>query len=569
MKRVNSERNHREEDKANVMRCHSAICGLKGDLSLKHHRYRGIALAWTALVITALLLIVGLSLDVAKLAHNIHQMQNATDAAALAGAQIVKTSLPDDTQQITHDLGFANKAEHLEVTLRMASQPEPFTADQNSFDILIGRWVRYNRTFIPTLDAPNAVQAVARRNAALGATEPALRAIRYIFGPLAGVDTADAATLAVGWAYDSGGAGLICLSREAEPGLYLSGAADLDVDGGGIHVNSIAFPSNPSGNDAGANISGSALIDAGFINVVGGISPPPDSPVWVKIFEGGDEGAEGYSVSDGTTFPNPVHIEDPVASKMIAEDCPYVDVDAPAPAVPGSCLDLPDLIDTVIPTRTQTADATPITIGTKAIGYTCTLAPGYYPYGISLTKTGQTITLNPTADGAYSGPPIYIFGGAGGSPGSPSGLYVNGGNLIGEGVTCYVTKSYNYGNQWGVTRLMGNGTILLRSPGDQLRYEGDADADVDGLEGIAVWEDPTNPTYNPAKDYAHLNGGGGLSISGTIYFPNPLHVRLEGNLGECGNQILCGRAAILGKAVINVNYDNRNQGEASNVCLVR
>lgn len=564
MMRVTIKCSERVRGKSKVMRYCDMARERKVFLSPKLLRHRGVALVWTAILLVLMILMIGLSLDTAKVAHNLHELQNAADAASLAGAQIVKTESPDDTRQFTHDFGFANKAEHLEVTLRMKTQLDPLTEDVSQYDILIGRWVRYNRTFIPTLDAPNAVMAVARRNATLGATAPALS---LTFGPIAGVDTADAAALAVAWDYDSGGAGLICLSENAVPGLYLSGSADVDVDGGGIHVNSIAYPSNPSGNDAGANITGSALIDAGFINVVGGISPPPDSDEWLDIFEGGDEDVDGYSVCDETTFPKPDHIVDPVAANM--EDEPLVTTNPyMLPELVYSRLNVPELIDNgTFPLRTQTADETPITIGTNAIGYTCTLAPGYYPYGISLNTTGETITLDPTADPAYSGRPIYIFGGAGGSN---SGLYVNGGNLIGEGVTCYVTKSYNYGDHWGVTRIMGNGTILLRSPGDQLRYDGDPDADVDGIEGIAIWEDPYKPDdYDPAKDYAHLNGGGDFTISGTIYLPDPIHVKLEGNLGQCGNQILCGRATILGKAVINVNYDQRNQGESGRCCLVK
>lgn len=572
MKRLTAKRNNRAGEKLFFMRSHFRMHQQKSDLSPKHFRYRGIALAWTAIVITVILLMVGLSLDTAKLCYNVHQMQNATDAAALAGAQIVKKSLPDDIRLFTHNLGLANEAEHLKVYLRTDPQPteEPFTGDKYAYDILIGRWVRYNHTFIPTLDAPNAVQAIARRNASMGDDGPA---IKYIFGPLAGVSDANASTLAVAWAYDSGGAGLICLSRTRDPGLLIASAdANIDVDGGGIHVNSPYLIKNPSGNGAGAEFNKNALIDAGFINVVGEIFPEPNSPYWLDIFEGGNEDVNGYSVSDATTVPAPEFIIDPLAAQMIKDGCPYIDLDTTDPVVPGSRLDLPTLIDTVIPTRFQTADTLdttgiePITIDANSIGYTCTLAPGYYPYGISLNTSTQTITLDPTADPSYSGPPIYIFGGAGGSN---SGLYVNGGNLIGEGVTCYVTQSYNYGDQWGVTRLMGNGTILLRSPGDQLRYEGEANADVDGIEGVALWEDPAHPDYDPDKDYAHLNGGGGLEISGTIYFPDPLHVKLEGNLGQAGNQILCGTMEVHGTATINVNYDNRNMGEASRVCLAK
>jgi hypothetical protein len=59
---------------------------------------------------------------------------------------------------------------------------------------------------------------------------------------------------------------------------------------------------------------------------------------------------------------------------------------------------------------------------------------------------------------------------------------------------------------------------------------------------------------------AHLNGNGNFFVSGTIYCPDPIHMRLEGNLGDTGNQILCGTANILGTAEINVDYDGRNGG---------
>ncbi len=63
----------------------------------------------------------------------------------------------------------------------------------------------------------------------------------------------------------------------------------------------------------------------------------------------------------------------------------------------------------------------------------------------------------------------------------------------------------------------------------------------------------------PSPD-AHLNGNGNFMLSGTIYFPDPIHLRLEGDLGDTGNQVLCGTASILGTARISVNYDGRNYG---------
>ena len=528
------------------MQCHAIRCKQTKSLSPKFFRNRGIALAYMTIVITTLLLIVGLSIDVAKLLHNVHELQNATDAAALAGAQIVKIVSPDDTRQITHDLGFANKAEHYNVTLRMDLQPEPFTADENSFDILLGRWVRYNRNFVPTLNAPNSVKAVARRNAALGISEPALKALNLIFGPLAGVDTADAATTAVAWCYDSGGSGLICLSDIAEPGLNIGGSVKLDIEGGGIHVNSYRDGYNHS---SGAWLHGGGggypEIDAGFINVVGVITPSPFDSDWESIF-GIDEYVNGFTVSDTTTIPTPERIEDPVAAAMM--DNSLVDY---------SRLKVPELIDSGIPTRYQTLEGKPIT---DTIDFTCTLGPGYYPYGISVS-TGVNITLLPNSDSGLG--TIFVFGGCGGKP--KSGLVMNSGSLTGHGVTCYVTQNFSNG-EYGEITITG-GKLELVSPGDLTNQQHGYQPDepiyqslVQGLNGIAVWQDPTMVDKKGNTPDVHLNGNGDFLISGTLYFPNPIHARLEGDLGQAGNQIICGSADVFGGAEIRVSYDGRNGG---------
>jgi len=516
---------------------------------LRRRFRKGVALPWTALLIMVMVLMVGLSIDFAIAAVAYHQEQNAADAAALAGAQIVKTGSTTEVIQRAWDTANLNGVIKLAVDLDKTAQ---FADGSNAdtIDVIVGRWVIYSRTFVPTLDAPNAVRAVVRRGT--GSAAGGLVPISLIFGQIVGTDTVDLEQDAVAWCRDSSGAGLICLSEDAIdptthksiPGLYLSGTADLDVEGGGIHVNSKA---DLEKSDAGAYIKDNPDVDAGFINVVGSTDPLPESDAWASIFAD-DDGTSGFSVTNGAE-----PVADPLAAALKAEGAPYVDTST------WNRLDVPTIIDNPFPTRTQTVEGTPIT-GT--LESTCTLAPGYYPYGIRLTNSGATITLDPDADG-YTGRPIYIFGG--GVAGDPDcGLYVNGGNLIGHGVTCYVTKSYGLpvaDQRDGVIRLMGTGTIELLSPGDQLRADGVLDADVNGLEGIALWQDTQN------LNFVHLNGGGDLNISGTLYFPTQ-HTVLEGNLGQAGNQILCGSAEVTGKATITVDYDQRNQGESSVTSLL-
>jgi hypothetical protein len=498
---------------------------------------RGIALAWTAIFLFVMIGMVGLSIDWGKCVWNVHQMQNAADAGALAGAQVVKDPSADPVTR-THYFALQNWADQLPVTLQIPSpaQEDPLVGDESSYDILVGRWVTYNRTFVPTLDAPNAVKAVARRNG--GADAPALA---LVFGPIFGTNDVNAVREAVAWCNDSGGSGLICLSGSAVPGLRIEGGADIDVEGGGIHVNSTAERDN---NKGGTWVEGNAWLDCGFINTVGSVSPSPtDAGGWEDV------APTGISVRDYTDGVE--RIDDPVAVTMAALNDPYVVYNG-TPGVPNSnppysaSLDLPTLIDNGTFTTRSTATISP------ANGETITLQPGYYPGGIDLHNAG-TVILQPTAD--FGAGTIFIFGGI--------GLNVTGGTLRGEGVTCYVTENFTT-HEYGTTNING-GAAILWSPGDwqnQKAVEADPSAKPDlslvqGLDGIALWQDPMMPPSNGTTDVT-LNGNGGVAIHGTVYFPDPIRVKLDGDLGQAGNQIICGSADITGRAGLTVPYDGRN-----------
>ncbi len=487
----------------------------------RHRSQRGIALAWTAIVLIVMVGMVGLCIDWGKVTWNVHQIQNAADAAALAGAQIVKLDRPGAITR-THDFALMNYADGRLVTLRTTGQPEPFSGSEDPYDIIVGRWATFNRTFIPTLDAPNAVKAFARRKSGLGTDAPPFA---MIFGPIFGTSTVPGTRAAIACCFDSSGSGLICLSSSATPGLWLSGTADLDVDGGGIHVNSTAWGDNQS---AGAWVQGSAQLDCGFLNVVGAASPDAGSTDWEDVSSVG-----GFSVGDVTTVPAPSYVPDPVAAALAGN--PYV------VAPDNNSLDLPTLITNgTIPTRS---------LGT--ITDSNTLLPGYYPGGIRLTTTSANVVLQPTSSSGLG--TLFVFGG--GTSGSTSGMVLHGGRLEGHGVTCYVTKNFGPGGRNGVIDATTS-AVDLWSPGDwQNHLAGTNDLSlVQGLNGIAVWQDPT---MTPLPDVG-LNGSADFGIHGTLYFPNPIYAVLNGNLGDVGNQIVCGSAKVLGRAVITVNYDGRN-----------
>ena len=466
-------------------------------MSQRRRNQRGIALIWAAVVLFVMVGIVGLSLDWGKLALNVGQMQNAGDAAALAGAQIVKFD-PEGAIARAHEYGLANYAEKLPVTLSMARQPEPFSGTEDALDIILGRWVRQNYEFFPTLDAPNAVKVIVRRREGLTAETPALS---LVFGPIFGTSTVSATRDTVAWCFDYSGAALICLDPNAVPGLKVWGNGKVNVEDGGIHVNSTKDPA--------VYVGGNAEIDCGQLNSVGD----------AEAQNGWDEHmAQPFPVNTNETM-GVGPIEDPVAAAMGGINELDLPTDTSGNYIYGTILN-PD------GTTTKATSAT--------IKGSCTLGPGYYPGGVDM-KGGPTITLEPTLGwNPAMGQAIYFFGGV--------GLIANNGELTGHGVTIYVTEDTT-----AKLDLGGNITVDITSPGDE------AGTSVDGLPGIGLWVDPDNP--NPVT----LNGCPGEGVMGTMYFPDSF-VQCYGTPGKGAPQIIAGSMEIFGNVNVGVNYDQRNSG---------
>ena len=204
------------------------------------------------------------------------------------------------------------------------------------------------------------------------------------------------------------------------------------------------------------------------------------------------------------------------------------------------------------------------TTNNQNVDATATLPPGYYPYGMSLSN-GDDIELDPDlGDRGTRADKLFIFGG--GLHNITAGLYMTGGRLTGEGVTCYVTKNF-VNDESGVIDIDG-GSLNVKSPGDfenEQNHSFNLDL-VQGINGIAIWMDPD---MDPLAT-AHLNGNGHTHISGTIYFPDPIHTTLQGTLTDTGNQLLCGSVEVTGTAMIHVRYDGRNAGNGTvHICIVK
>jgi hypothetical protein len=519
---------------------------------------RGMALVWTAVILLVLLGFVGLAVDSGKLAWNVHQMQNGADAAALAGAQVVKFA-KDEAVTRAHELGLANWADRLPVTLRTTPQPEPFGDSEDGLDIILGRWIRQRQEFLPMLDAPNAVKAIVRRQDGLGEAAPPLASV---FGRIFGVDTVAATRSAIGFSQGSTGAGLITL-REYPPekmGISIGGDVVIQVNGGDVQDNSQSLVSPKEAFRA----SGSFIVNCKELNVCGEIYPPEEDAFWQSV---------DYSVNSNTRVPLPDplgYVADlwssppqgtrpsviappppqgayPAAIEMETHDWGLygmaVEVD-PATGVPVLGAD-----GKYISRGIDISLAEPITGSTinkhgqvVAGVQTLTLVPGYYPGGFILSEGGKIKLL----------PGVYAFGG-GNKNGDKSGVVMTGGVLEGLGVMLYVTASNQPGKYlWGRVELNG-GEILLREgldPDDPEAepYPGYAGTDY---KYIAIFQDRANPSE------AKITGNVTFTqLTGVLYFPTA-HMVFSGTGIETGSQLIAGSIETQGTTSLTINYNGR------------
>jgi hypothetical protein len=309
----------------------------KQSRNARGHR-SGVAMIWTAIVGMLLILIIGICVDTAKVALVAQQLQNAADAAALAGGRLVKFEDHPrmQTRALAMTIGQLNFADG-----------DPVQLDQNAGnqpdgDIVVGRYNRRTRTFTPSTEAANALKVVARRTDQLHGPIP------LNFGPIAGIDTANVSQYAIAMSAGGTGAGLIAL-KHSGTGLHMNGTVILDVNDGDIQVNSF--------DDDAVRIIGTPEFLANEINTCGYFDPT-----------GGYQFPEDLITQDQDDGVDP--IPDPL--------CPDPDggICLPAPAWdPAS-----DLSDPCAPTLK-------ITEGTHV------LQPGYYSGGFEIT--GGDVTLKP------------------------------------------------------------------------------------------------------------------------------------------------------------------------------
>jgi hypothetical protein len=520
----------------------------------------------------AIVLVIGFGIDGARLYIDAHQLQNAADSAALAGAQYVKSGYlaardgdpsndydyPAVVFRTAQEIAKQNKANLTTVNLDVPN----LNAFDETVDVVIGYYRMQSRQFTPydpdDPDAmtPNAVKVVARQTLGSAVNSP----VPLIFGSIVGVDTANVVRMAIAISQGSTGAGLIALteyppnpSPPEGPGLQLGGGGIVRVNDGDVQINSWS-DRNPV---YALRTGGDFTLEAEELNVVGGIPFGLDDPFW---------DTQDYNVNPYTQkpLPDPLGNVPALWSPILTTGTPqsppgYMPLPTYGMAIQTNEAGLP-LTDPETggyisathretgaafdPTSTAPIDGSTIRDYGQDVGgtMTLTLTPGYYPGGFQLTGPdtgGKKFKLLPG---------VYAVGGGDGTGGA-SGLVIHGGIFEALGVMIYATAAP--GSEWAKVDLNGGDVTIYEG----LNPDNWADEPYPAYPGsdykyIAIFQDRANPQV------AEFNGNTALDLKGTLYFPTA-HMQFQGTGIEAGTQLIAGSIETFGNTEMTINYDDR------------
>jgi Flp pilus assembly protein TadG len=291
---------------------------------------------FVAIIGLVLIGVMGLAIDGAFVFSTRQQLQNASDAAALAAARVVKldgetggaSSQFLTTRNAAMAIASSNEAaaDAVLVDANLANAPEG--------DIVVGRWDQKAKTFTPTDLSPNAVQVRARRVSGSAGGPLAL-----LFGGAFGSESADVGATSTAAVMPKADPLILVLNPTKPNALMLNGTNWIDVSEGSIHVN--------SNNACGMHLVGTPILQVQYATIVGDACYP-DGTVAGAVHGGADV------------------MDDPLAD--VLPDVPSWNAfkaGMPMPAGPNGEI--------------------------KSAG---TYDPGYYPKGLDLESTDH-VTLNP------------------------------------------------------------------------------------------------------------------------------------------------------------------------------
>lgn len=212
----------------------------------------GSVLVWTAIFMGAGIGLLALVGDLGYVMLCGVRLQDAADAGALAGAQVVQNDAGLAASQ-TAAFARANMAAGRSVHLT----PNP--SNDPGGDIVVGQYNQISRRFLPTLLLPNAVKVTAR----LTGSSPN-GPVQLVFGPALGVQTTTLTRVAIAMIGNRGdaNAGIIVLDPHAPSAMSMTGNGAVTEIGGDVQVNS----------DSSTALSATAYatITANAVDVVGG-----------------------------------------------------------------------------------------------------------------------------------------------------------------------------------------------------------------------------------------------------------------------------------------------------------
>ena len=217
-------------------------------------RQRGAVLVWVGICMLALIGFVGLTVDWGSTTWTGYKLQNAADAAALAGAQKVY-----DSDALARNAAIALAAANEAGGKAVALDRNDASNDPKG-EIVVGHYDHASRKFLVTQINRNAVCIRARR------TQGGHGGVPLYFGPIFGRNTIDAWRWAVAVATSGPTtAAVLALDPTDQKSFYLHGSPILDLNFGTVQVDS-----NDS-RQAGVIQGGTnTVLIAGMVNLVGG-----------------------------------------------------------------------------------------------------------------------------------------------------------------------------------------------------------------------------------------------------------------------------------------------------------
>jgi hypothetical protein len=122
-----------------------------------------------------------------------------------------------------------------------------------------------------------------------------------------------------------------------------------------------------------------------------------------------------------------------------------------------------------------------------------------------------------------------------------TGLCINGGTFLAEGVMLYITDSLE--EDYGVVSIQGGTHVSVRIT----EYQNE-----DSLyNGMAIFQDRAN------TEEAYITGSTEIFLEGTLYFKN-CNFRVGGDGLQAGTQLIAGTVEVDGGSYVIINYDGRN-----------